>query len=376
MVRWLSGSIPLVIAINDLKRELAPIRSDLDAALARVLDSGWFALGEELKCFEREFAQFLGGGHLAGVASGTDALELALRALDIGPGDTVITAANAGGYASTAILACGARPVYVDIDPDSGLIGPESLGDDVLSSATAIIVTHMFGRMVDMPALTDLARTAETAIVEDCAQAHGARLADRAAGSWGDMACFSFYPTKNLGALGDAGAVFSTNEERIERVRCLRQYGWCDKYVHELPGGRNSRLDEIQAACLRARLPGLEASNQRRRVIGQRYQDGIANPRIVVPQRPNDASDVVHLFPVLCEQRRALMEHLREEGIQTAIHYPVPDHHQPAWKSLFAGLSLPNTEQRAKQILTLPCHGALTDPEIDHVIDACNRFNA
>lgn len=349
------------------------MRAELDAALARVLDSGWFALGNELERFELEFAEFLGGGHVAGVANGTDALELALRALDIGPGDRVIIAANAGGYASTAILACGARPVYVDIDRQSGLMETQHLDENLLASAQAIIITHLYGRMADMPALIDLARSSQTAIIEDCAQAHGARLAGCAAGSWGDIASFSFYPTKNLGALGDAGAVFSNDDEPIERVRRLRQYGWQEKYVHEIPGGRNSRLDEIQAACLRARLPRLEAGNQRRRDIGQRYQRGIDNPDIVVPQRPGDASDVVHLYPVLCEQRRALTEFLHRAGVQTAIHYPLPDHLQPAWKRPDQ-TALPNTEQRAGQILSLPCHSALTDQEIDHVIDACNRF--
>ncbi len=374
MVGGLSGSIPLVIAFNDLKRELAPLRSDLDAALARVLDSGWFALGEELKGFECEFAEYLGGGEVAGVANGTDALELALRALDVEPGDKVITAANAGGYASTAILACGAHPVYVDVDPETGLISPQHLGDDLLVSAKAIIITHLYGQMADMTILAQRARTANTFLVEDCAQAHGARLDGRAAGCWGDIACFSFYPTKNLGALGDAGAVFSTKKPYIEKVRHLRQYGWRDKYVHELRGGRNSRLDEIHAACLRTRLPTLESANLRRRAIGQRYQEGIAHPLIRVPRRRTDSSDVVHLYPVRCEQRSALMAHLRAEGIQTAIHYPLPDHLQPAWKSQVGSPSLPNTEKRAEEILSLPCHGALTDQEIDHVIDTCNRF--
>lgn len=374
MTRGLSSSIPVVIALNDLKRELAPLRADLDAAVARVLDSGWFALGEELDHFEREFADFLGGGHVAGVANGTDALELALRALGIGPEDSVITAANAGGYATTAILACGARPVYVDVDYESGLIGPEQLAEDQLISASAMVVTHLYGRMADMAALRKRARRAETRIVEDCAQAHGARLAGRTAGSWGDIGCFSFYPTKNLGALGDAGGVFSTAEEHVDRVRHLRQYGWGDKYLHELPGGRNSRLDEIQAACLRARLPRLDTGNQKRRSVGQRYQNGLDNPLIRVPRRPDDDSDVVHLYPVYCDQRQHLMEHLRAEGVQTAIHYPRPDHLQPAWKDETGPISLPNTERRAGEILSLPCHSALTEQEIDHVIDACNRF--
>lgn len=370
----LSRSIPLVIALNDLERELAPLRPDLDAALSRVVDSGWFALGEELEHFEREFAEFLGGGHVAGVANGTDALELALRALDIGPGDSVITVANAGGYATTAILACGARPIYVDVDDESGLIDPEQLTQDQLIPASAMLVTHLYGRMADMATLRKRARDAGTLIIEDCAQAHGARLAGHTAGSWGDIGCFSFYPTKNLGALGDAGGVFSTSRERIERVRRLRQYGWGEKYVHELSGGRNSRLDEIQAACLRVRLPRLETGNRKRRSIGQRYQTGLANPLIRVAPRPGDASDVVHLYPVRCGHRRALIEHLRGEGIQTAIHYPRPDHLQPAWKDRAGPVSLPNTERRSGEILSLPCHSALTDQEIDHVIDACNRF--
>jgi dTDP-3-amino-2,3,6-trideoxy-4-keto-D-glucose/dTDP-3-amino-3,4,6-trideoxy-alpha-D-glucose/dTDP-2,6-dideoxy-D-kanosamine transaminase len=376
MANGLSGSIPLVIAFNDPMREWAPIRAELDAALARVLDSGWLVLGDELSGFEDEFATFLGGGHVAGVANGTDALELALRAIDIGPGDTVITVANAGGYAGTAIRACGAQPVAVDVDPDSGLVGPEHLDGEHTATARAIIITHLYGQMADMPALTEWARSSGTIIVEDCAQAHGARLNGRAAGAWGDIAAFSFYPTKNLGALGDAGAVYSNDSSLIERVRRLRQYGWGDKYVHELTGGRNSRLDEIQAACLRARLPRLEIGNRRRRKIGRRYQGEINNPLITVPHRRGDGSDVFHLFPVLCEQRQTLMEHLSRENIQTAIHYPLPDYLQPAWKDLDNTPKLPHTEKRAAEILSLPLNGALTDPEIDHVIDACNRFQA
>ncbi len=376
MAGRLSVSIPLVIAFNDPMREMAPIRAELDAALARVLDSGWLVLGDELAHFENEFAEFLEGGHVAGVANGSDALELALRAIDIGPDDTVINVANAGGYASTAILACRAHPIFVDVDPDTGLIDPEQLEGETMASARAIIITHLYGQMANMPALAEWAQTTNTRIVEDCAQAHGARMAGRSAGAWGDIAAFSFYPTKNLGALGDAGAVCSANKALIERVRCLRQYGWGEKYVHEYAGGRNSRLDEIQAACLRARLPGLRAANQRRRLIGRRYQNEINNPLIAVPNRRDDGSDVYHLYPVRCRQRQALMEHLRKESIQTAIHYPLPDHQQPAWKDRDHVPKLPHTEIRATEILSLPLNSALTEPEIDHVIDACNRFQA
>ncbi len=375
MLFTLSGSIPGVITMNNLKRELEPSRPALHAALTRVLESGWFALGREVEAFEQAFSEFLGGGHVAGVGNGTDALELALRALELGPGDTVVTAANAGGYATTAILACGAQPVYAEVDADSGLLDPERLLPLARKSgARALIITHLYGRMAPMRALMDQAREADLLIVEDCAQAHGASLEGNPAGTWGDLGCFSFYPTKNLGALGDGGAVFARNQALIERVHALRQYGWTDKYTNSMPGGRNSRLDEIQAACLRARLPHLPAANLRRRRIARRYLEQIDNKWISLPDRPDIDADVFHLFPVTSTRRQALADHLASSDIQSAVHYPCPDYAQPAWRGLVPDHALPVTDQRAREILSLPCHPALSEQEIDHVIATCNRF--
>ncbi|MFU8831880.1 MAG: DegT/DnrJ/EryC1/StrS family aminotransferase [Wenzhouxiangella sp.] len=364
-----------MITLNDLKRELEPIRPELNAAVTRVLDSGWFALGREVEAFEQEFSEFLGGGFLAGVGNGTDALELALRALELGAGDTVITAANAGGYATTAILACGASPVYADVDPDDGLLDPaQLLALARQSGARALIITHLYGRMASMRALMEQARQADLLVIEDCAQAHGASMDGNPAGSWGDVGCFSFYPTKNLGALGDGGAVYARNRVLVERIHALRQYGWTDKYASSIPGGRNSRLDEIQAACLRARLPTLAMANLRRRAIGRRYLEQIDNQWITLPHRPDSPADVFHLFPITCVERNALADHLAASDIQSAVHYPRPDYAQPAWRGRVPERKLPITDRRAGEILSLPCHPALSEQEIDHVIDTCNRF--
>jgi dTDP-3-amino-2,3,6-trideoxy-4-keto-D-glucose/dTDP-3-amino-3,4,6-trideoxy-alpha-D-glucose/dTDP-2,6-dideoxy-D-kanosamine transaminase len=369
-----SGSIRGVIAMNDLKRELAPIRPDLEAAIQRVLDSGWFVLGPECEAFENAFARYLGGGHAAGVGNGSDALEIALRALDIGPGDKVITVANAGGYATSAILAVGAVPVYTDVDAETGLIDPQQLPLDAKPAAAAIIVTHLYGRMADMDVLLERVNEHKLAVIEDCAQAHGAKLNSRAAGSWGELGCFSFYPTKNLGALGDGGAIFGRDRALIDRVRALRQYGWAEKYKSTVSGGRNSRLDELQAACLAARLPCLDQDNEKRRAVARRYFDGISNTAIGLPARSVDDRDVFHLFTVQSAQRAALMAHLAEHRIASAIHYPCPDYRQPAWQQQVSSATLAVTERRSEQILSLPCHPALSDQEINHVIDACNRF--
>jgi dTDP-3-amino-2,3,6-trideoxy-4-keto-D-glucose/dTDP-3-amino-3,4,6-trideoxy-alpha-D-glucose/dTDP-2,6-dideoxy-D-kanosamine transaminase len=360
--------------MNDLKRELAPLSPALQACFARIVERGWFAMGEELDAFESAFADSLGGGSVAGVGNGTDALELALRALGIGPGDGVITQANAGGYATTAIRAIGAKAIYVDVCSDSGLIDPRQLPLNQHPDARAMVVTHLYGSMADTSALATRAADANLVMVEDCAQAHGAMRDGQAAGRQGDLACFSFYPTKNLGALGDAGAVFGRDPALVDQIRGLRQYGWRSKYDNHLAGGRNSRMDELQAACLKLRLPGLAAANARRQAIAARYANTIDNRWINVPTRPFDGSDVFHLFVVLCDHRDALGRHLLQNGIQSDVHYPIPDHRQVAWSTASQTIDLPVTEQRARRILSLPCNPGLTDSEVDQIIEACNRF--
>ena len=257
------------VPLNDLERHNRPLLEELEAAVRAALGSGWYILGPRVWEFEAAFAAYCGAGECIGVGNGTDALELALRALGAGPGDVVAAAANAGGYGTAAILATGAEPLYVDVDPATMLMDARALRAAVTPRTRAVLVTHLYGHMADMPALLEAA--AGVPVIEDCAQAHGARLEGRHAGTWGAAGCFSFYPTKNLGALGDGGAVVTSGGELAARLRALRQYGWTAKYTAAVPGGRNSRLDELQAAVLLAKLPRLDAWNRRRGEIAAAY---------------------------------------------------------------------------------------------------------
>ncbi|HYR00997.1 MAG TPA: DegT/DnrJ/EryC1/StrS family aminotransferase [Casimicrobiaceae bacterium] len=362
----------MTIALNDLARHHAPLRAELDAAIARVNDRGHYILGPEVESFEREFAAYCGAAACVAVGNGTDALELALRALGIGAGDEVATVANAGGYATTAIRGAGATPVYVDIDDATLGIDCHSLAERITPGTRAIVATHLYGRMADVEALARIARERAVPLVEDCAQAHGATRAGKKAGTFGAVACYSFYPTKNLGALGDAGALVTGDTALAARVAELRTYGWRGKYRVATGGGMNSRMDEVQAAALRVKLPRLDAWNARRREIGQRYGASIANPAIALPPAP-DATDVVHLYVVRAKARDALRVHLAEAGVATDVHYPVPDHRQAGWSGA-ASPSLLRTERACDEVLTLPCYPELTEAEIAAVAAACNSW--
>lgn len=364
-----------MIALHDLRRLHGPQIAELRTALEGVLDSGRFVLGRECGRFESDFAAWCGTRHALGVANGTDALEIALRAVGVGHADPVATVANAGGYATTAILACGARPVYVDVDRATMNVDTGALRAVLAAPVRAVILTHLYGRLAAPAEVATLCANAGVALIEDCAQAHGARDGARAAGTFGALGCFSFYPTKNLGALGDGGAVITGDDELAERVRRLRQYGWATKYHAVVAGGRNSRLDELQAAVLTRKLPLVDDQNARRRAIARRYASEIANPAIDVPERGGE-SDAMHLFVVRVHRRDAFAAHLEREGVQTDVHYPVPDHRQPFLDVRFATAALPVTERLAAEVLTLPCHPGMTDEEVSHVIAACAGFAA
>lgn len=355
----------MAIPFNDLSR-----RPSSDAAALRVLRRGWFILGPETERFEREFAAYCGARHCVGVGSGTDALEIALRAAGVGPGDEVAAAANAGLYATCAIRAVGAQPLYVDVDPGAALMSPASLAGAIGPATRAVIATHLYGRMAPMPELLRIAGS-RVAVIEDCAQAHGAVLEGRKAGSWGVAGCFSFYPTKNLGACGDAGAVVTSDEALASRARSLRQYGWTAKYESGTAGGRNTRLDEIQAAILCDRLPLLDAENRRRREIARRYTAALAGRRDPVPPPGGDADWVAHLYVVRSARRAELRAWLDSRGIRTDVHYPIPDHRQPSQEALpRRSTDLPVTERLAGEVLSLPCFPELEDAEIEAVIAA------
>lgn len=344
---------------------------DLRQAIGRVLDRQSYILGEEVKAFEREFAAYVGGSHCVTLANGTDALELALRSLGVGGGDKVVCAANAGFYGSTAVHAVGAVPVYADVDPARLTLSAATVGPALRAGAKAIIVTHLYGQMAAVEEIIELARAAGVSVVEDCAQSHGARRFGRSAGSLGDIGCFSFYPTKNLGAVGDGGAIVTSDSAIAERVRTLRQYGWGAKYKVDTAGGRNSRLDEVQAAILRQKLPLLDGWNAQRRHIAGLYNRAFAALPLSLP--PSTGEDyVAHLYVMRLSERERLRRHLAAAGVGCDVHYPVPDHQQRAYPH--PGVALPVTEQACAEALTLPCFPGMSDEQAREVIAAVQAF--
>jgi aminotransferase EvaB len=359
-------------SVNDLARITAPHRDEIAAAFRRVVDRGCYVLGPEVEAFERELAEYLEMPHVVGVASGTEALVLALRVVGA-EGRRVVLTANAGMYATLAVLAVGAEPVFVDVDPLTALMDLDAAQRLIdAGDLAAVVVTHLYGRMHALAGLAAHARRHGVAVIEDCAQAHGARHDGAMAGSVGDLGCFSFYPTKNLGALGDAGAVATRDASRSEALRQLRQYGWIEKYQVGRLGGMNSRLDEMQAAVLRTRLPRLDSWNRMRREVAARYSKSIRHPRIFVP--PLDDSHVAHLLVVRVEDRTGFTAYLRRAGVPFAIHYPIPDHRQPAVAERFAAIQLPHTEAWAREVVTLPCFPGMTREEVDFVATAINDW--
>ena len=357
-----------VIALNDLSRTGAE-KSAVQDAIHRVIDRGWYIHGPELEAFEREFAAYCGIAHAVGVGNGTDAIELGLRSIGVSAGDEVIVAANAALYSVTALNAIGATPAFADIDDTHLLLDPESARAAITPRTKAIVVTHLYGRMADMARFLELADSSGLKLFEDCAQAHGARQDGRLAGSWGNAASFSFYPTKNLGALGDGGLVATNSADTAARVKRLRQYGWDRKYVVVDGNARNSRLDEMQAAVLRTKLPLLDGYNARRRAIAARYA-AVRHARIRHPI-PHGESYVAHLYVLRTDARDSLRLHLSAHGIGSDIHYPLLDTQQPLLQSTPAAKTkLPVSERAVREILTLPCYPELTDDEVARVCGA------
>ena len=350
--------------------------ADIKAAVARVLDSGVFVLGEEVESFERAFAAYCGVAHGIGVASGTDALELALRALGIGPGDEVITVSHTAVATAAAVLACGATPVLVDVEASYYTIDPSKIEAAITPRTKAIVPVHLYGQAADMDAVLALARAHELRVIEDCAQSTGGRHGTHRLGSIGDVACFSFYPTKNLGAIGDGGMVITPDADLAARVRRLRQYGWDDaRKTHEL--GRNSRLDPLQAAILAAKLPHLDADNARRAAIAARYDRGLAGTSFVLPTARAGATHVYHLYVLRCDDRSRLTAHLRADQIGSAVHYAEPVHVQKGYaeRSVLPKDGLPVTSAIVDKILSLPMYPELTDQEADRVIASLRRYD-
>jgi dTDP-4-amino-4,6-dideoxygalactose transaminase len=361
------------VPLNDLRRQSLEHAEELEAAIRRVLDSGWYILGREHDAFERDFAAYCQCREAVAVGNGTDALEIALRGLGCGPGDEVITAANAGGYTTAACLLVGATPVYADVDPHRLTLSPDSVASALRPRTKAVVVTHLYGMLGDVPGVRAAIAGQRVWIVEDCAQAHGGVRDGKRAGSLGDVATFSFYPTKNLGAIGDGGAIVTDDTELAQRLRQLRQYGWSSKYRSTLAGGRNSRLDEMQAAILRVKLPYLDGWNERRRQIAARYGEAVSGTSATLVHTP--AGDyVAHLCVLRHPERDRLLRVLEEHGVGAAIHYPLLDTQQPsmanaAWRAVV----LRHSEAAQREIVTLPCFAEMTDGEVDYVCETLRR---
>jgi aminotransferase EvaB len=356
----------LAIPLNDLRRAIH-VDEEISAAVDRATRSGWYLFGEETAAFECELADYLGVAHVVSVANGTDALELAFAALGGGSGDELLTAANAGGYATLAARRRGMRVRFADVEDHDLLVSRRTIEQALTPRTSIVVVTHLYGKMAPIADICELCHSRGIAVVEDCAQAAGAHSGGRRAGSFGDAAAFSFYPTKNLGALGDGGAVVTSDEDLAARVRRLRQYGWGAKYSVQEDGGRNSRLDEIQAAVLRVRLGRLDELNASRRMIARRYASALSATAVAMAQ--DGAEDyVAHLAVVRAPNGAAFAESLRERGVSTEVHYPVPDHRQKLLG--VPTLELPVTEAACAQILTVPCFPELEPEEIELVCEA------
>jgi dTDP-4-amino-4,6-dideoxygalactose transaminase len=362
-----------ILPVFDVVAHDRAIASEITAAVTRVLASGRFVLGSEGELFETEFAAWLGGGFVVGVGSGTDALRLALIAGGVGHGDGVLTVPNTAVPTASAISAAGATPQFVDIDPDTGLIDAERIERALRPNTRALVPVHLHGRAVAMAPVLEVARRHGLVVVEDAAQAHGARCDGLPAGTLGDFGCFSFYPSKNLGAYGDAGAIWTADRDVAEQLRRLRNYGQTDRYVHETIG-MNSRLDEVQAAILRAKLPHVTAWNRRRAQLAAVYRERLAPLAPLGLRLPAPApagAHVHHLFAVRVAGRAALRERLEARGIQTQIHYPIPIHEQAAYRYLGSKHGdFPHAEAWCAQTLSLPFSPALEEDDLARVAAA------
>ncbi|SFF42603.1 dTDP-4-amino-4,6-dideoxygalactose transaminase [Fontimonas thermophila] len=359
-----------MIPFLDLKAPHQELQSELDEVWARVRDSGWYILGPEVDAFEREYAAYCGAQHCVGVANGLDALVLALRALGVGPGDEVIVPSNTYIATWLAVSAVGATPVPVEPDEATYDIDPTLISAAITPRTRAILPVHLYGQPADLDPILALARAHGLAVVEDAAQAHGARYRGRRIGAHGDVVCWSFYPGKNLGAMGDAGAITTNREDVADRIRVLRNYGSRVKYVNEVQGV-NSRLDPLQAAILRVKLKHLDAWNERRQAIAAIYQSELAGTDLVLPQVPAWAEPVWHLYVVRTPVRDQLQQALTEAGIGTLVHYPIPPHRQAAYAALGLGAgSFPRAEAMAQQVLSLPIGPHLTQDQAAQVVAA------
>lgn len=364
-----------MIPFADFRPMHNEIRPQLDAAFARVMDNSHFIQGPECAAFEKEFASFCGAEYCVGVATGLDAIYLILRAMGIRKGDEVIVPSNTFIATALAVSYCGATPVFVEPILETYNIDPTRIEEKITDRTKAIIAVHLQGRAADMDPISEIARRHNLKVVEDAAQGHGVKYKGRRVGSLGDAAAFSFYPGKNLGAMGDGGCVVTCDKEIADKVRALGNYG-SDRKYHHIYQGTNSRLDEMQAALMRAKLPNLDRWNADRRKTAGRYLEEISNPLITLPLPVDDTFDhIYHVFAIRCDRRDELAAYLEEKGILTVIHYPVPMHMQPCYAELnIPEGALPLAEQISRTELSIPMFYGMTDEQVSYVIDALNSF--
>lgn len=365
---------PVSVPFNDLSRTEPELRAQLTAAIDAVVSSGWYVMGPQHDALQVELAEYVGTAHAVLVGNGTDALELALTAVGVVPGDTVLTVANAGAYSSVAARLLGAEPVFADVDPTTLLMSHatfEEAVDRLSRPPRAVVVTHLYGALAPIESIVRAAHDRGIAVVEDCAQSFGATIEGRRGGTFGDAATVSFYPTKNLGALGDGGAVITGREDVAEAVRRMRQYGWVGKYDIAVPHGRNSRMDEMQAAILRVKLPYLDRWNERRREIHRAYER-VENPGFSLLNRASE-SFIAHLGVIRTSDRAAAQQSLSASGVGSDVHYPIPDHRQ-RYPGGYDGPPLPVTEAAAAEVLSVPIFPEMRDDEIDRVRRALEQL--
>jgi len=362
--------IPFV-SFRPMEKELD---KELRAAFERVYNRSWYIEGEEDQKFEADFAKFCDSKYCVGVGNGLDALMLSLKAMGVGIGDEVIVPSNTYIATALAVTYVGATPIFVEPDIRTFNISPELIVNKITTATKAIIAVHLYGQACDMDSIMEIAKKYGLLVLEDCAQAHGALYKGRKTGSFGNMAAFSFYPGKNLGALGDAGAIVTNDAKLAEKVRALGNYGSDYKY-HHIYKGNNSRLDELQAAFLAAKLPILDKMNEERRKIAKRYLSGIKNPEIVLPYVNPDTVPVWHIFAIRTKRREALEKYLQDKEIGTNKHYPIPMHMQECYKDLgIKGGELPIAEEISATELSIPMYYGMTDEEVEYVIEAINAF--
>ena len=364
----------MIIPLVDLKRQFNSIEKEIAEAMARVFEDSTFILGKEVEMFEQEFARYVGVKFAIGVGSGTDALHLALRAIGVGPGDEVITAPNSFIATALAISYAGAKPVFVDIDPETHNIEPSKIEEAITNRTKAIIPIHLYGHPADIGTIVDIARTFQIKVIEDACQAHGAEFRSKKVGSIGDIGCFSFYPAKNLGAYGDGGMVVTNNTDVVDKLRMLRNCGERKKYHHDIKG-INSRLDNIQAAILRVKLRKLDKWNDNRRTAAQMYNELLDNLNVIIPSEKANVKHVYHLYVIHVSRRDELLNYLKSKGIYASIHYPIPIHLQKAYLDLNHTVgAFPVSEGYSKEIISLPMFPELSAEHIEYITSQIRSF--